>query len=81
MTVWTVNALYDPEAQVWVAYDSDVPGLVTEGETIAKLEAKLDALVPEMVELNADYIPADRREGPHSFRLIAHYESDQILAA
>ncbi len=81
MPVWTVNALYDPEAEVWVAYDSDVPGLVTEADTIAQLEARLEVMVPEMVELNAQHVPADRRNGPHSFRLIAHYESDQPVAA
>lgn len=81
MTVWTVNAFYDPEAQVWVAIDSDVPGLATEAETISALEEKLAILVPEMVELNADYVVPERRAGPHCFRLIAHYDSDQSVAA
>ena len=81
MAVWTVNALYDREAEVWVAYDSDVSGLVTEAATIALLEAKLTVMVPEMVELNAQHVAASRRQGPHSFRLIAHYESDQPVAA
>lgn len=81
MTLWTVRAEYDPEAKVWWTSESDVPGLVTEAETIEQLAAKLEHLVAEMVECNAQFIPAGRREGPHEFRLIAHHEMQRSAAA
>lgn len=47
-----VNAEWDDEARVWVATSDDVPGLVTEAETVEALEAKLKAIIPELLELN-----------------------------
>ena len=48
----TVRAEWDAEAQVWVAESDDVPGLVTEAETIERLIERLQVLVPELLELN-----------------------------
>jgi predicted RNase H-like HicB family nuclease len=50
----TVRAEWDAEAQVWVAESDDVPGLVTEAETIERLIERLQVLVPELLELNGD---------------------------
>ena len=47
-----VNAEWDDEARVWVATSDDVPGLVTEAETVEALEAKLKNMIPELLELN-----------------------------
>lgn len=47
-----VQAQWDEEARVWVAESTDVPGLVTEAETIEKLEDKLRIMIPELLELN-----------------------------
>lgn len=47
-----VRALWDPEAHVWVAESSDVPGLATEAETMEQLIAKLHAVIPELLEAN-----------------------------
>ena len=47
-----VNAEWDDEARVWIATSDDVPGLVTEAETVEALEAKLKAMIPELLELN-----------------------------
>ena len=81
MALWTIRAEYDPEAKVWWTSDSDVPGLVTEAETLEKLAEKLEHLVAEMVEENAAFIPEERRVGPHEFRLIAHHELQRLAAA
>jgi predicted RNase H-like HicB family nuclease len=48
----TVRAEWDAEARVWVAESDDVPGLVTEAETIERLIERLQVLVPELLELN-----------------------------
>jgi predicted RNase H-like HicB family nuclease len=47
-----VLAKWDAEAGVWVATSDDVPGLATEAETTEALIAKLETLVPELLEAN-----------------------------
>ena len=40
------------EAGVWVATSDDVPGLVTEAESLDVLSDKLKVLVPELLDVN-----------------------------
>lgn len=47
-----VRAEWDDEAGVWVATSDDVPGLATEADTLEALSAKLDAMVPELLDAN-----------------------------
>ncbi|MBU4445630.1 DUF1902 domain-containing protein [bacterium] len=47
-----VKAFWDAEAGVWVAQSKDVPGLITEAETMENLVAKLHVLIPELLEAN-----------------------------
>lgn len=47
-----IRAEWDDEAGVWVATSDDVPGLATEAETIEALSAKLEIMVPELLEAN-----------------------------
>ncbi len=47
-----VRAEWDAEAGVWVATSDDVPGLATEAETMEALSAKLDAMIPELLDAN-----------------------------
>lgn len=56
---YTVNAVWDPEASVWVATGEDVPGLVAEASSIEELSEKLKILIPELLELN-EHLP-DRK--------------------
>jgi predicted RNase H-like HicB family nuclease len=53
-----VRAEWDAVAGVWVATSDDVPGLVTEAETIEALDDKLKSMVPELLEANG-CMPAD----------------------
>ena len=48
----TVHAIWDDEAQVWVATSEDVPGLVTEASTLERLADKLKILIPELLDAN-----------------------------
>ena len=50
-----VFAFWDDEAGVWVARSEQVPGLVTEAETVEELSAELERLIPELLELNAPH--------------------------
>lgn len=59
---YTVNAVWDPEASVWVATSEDVPGLVAEASSIEELSEKLKILVPELLELNEHLL--DRETPP-----------------
>jgi predicted RNase H-like HicB family nuclease len=44
-----VRATWDSEAAVWVAESEDVPGLITEAESIEVLEAKLPGLIQDLL--------------------------------
>lgn len=81
MALWTLHAGYDPEARVWYTLDCDVPGLVTEGETLERLRERAAAVMPELIADNAEHIDPDRRDGPHSLRLVAFHESVIPVAA
>jgi predicted RNase H-like HicB family nuclease len=52
MREFKVTAFWDPEASVWVAESDEVPGLVTEADTVEQLIAKLRVMVPELLEAN-----------------------------
>ena len=45
-----VRALWDSEADVWVATSEDLPGLVTEADTPKALMAKLHTMIPDLLE-------------------------------
>jgi len=47
-----VRAEWDADALVWVATSDDVPGLVTEADTLEALDSKLQLMVPELLEAN-----------------------------
>lgn len=50
--IFFIRAEWDDEACVWVATSDDVPGLVTEAETLESLSTKLQSLVPELLDAN-----------------------------
>ena len=50
--ILSIRAEWDEEASVWVATSDDVPGLVTEADTLEILSAKLAAIVPELLDAN-----------------------------
>lgn len=47
-----VQAIWDSEAEVWVATSEDVPGLVAEASTIPELRDRLDRMIPELLREN-----------------------------
>ncbi|MCK7477227.1 MAG: DUF1902 domain-containing protein [Candidatus Moduliflexus flocculans] len=47
-----IVAEWDVEAGVWVATSDDIPGLVTEAETMEVLLARLRIMIPELLALN-----------------------------
>jgi hypothetical protein len=49
-----VRAEWDDQAQVWVAESSNLPGLVTEAETVEKLFEKLRGIIPELLSYSPD---------------------------
>jgi predicted RNase H-like HicB family nuclease len=68
----TVNAEWDREAKVWVATSDDVPGLITEADTVEALAEKLTVMIPELLEANGALAGNAIREVP--ITLIAHRE-------
>jgi hypothetical protein len=53
MRPFRIDAAWDDEASVWVATSDDVPGLVTEADTLEELRTKLVDLVPELLADNS----------------------------
>ena len=47
-----ITALWDEEAEVWVAESDDVPGLVAEAPSIPALIKRLQVLIPELLDEN-----------------------------
>ena len=56
---YLVNAERDADASVWVATSDDVPGLVTESDTLEALQSKVQIMVPELLEANG-CLPANK---------------------
>ena len=51
-----ITAFWDDEAKVYVAESEDVPGLVTEADTVSALVQKLKVLIPELLEENGNLV-------------------------
>jgi len=66
-----IKAEWDPEASVWVATSDDLPGLVTEAQTVEALQHKLAVMVPDLLEAGGS-TDAELRNIP--MNLIAHRE-------
>ena len=54
MTDYTIEAIWDDEAHVWVATSDDIPGLATEAETVEALTTKLKIIIPELLECSGN---------------------------
>lgn len=52
MTLFIVQAVWDPLASVWVAESEDVPGLAAEASSLEVLRPKLMAMISDLVEEN-----------------------------
>ena len=52
-----VRAEWDPEASVWVATSEDVPGLVTEAESMERLREKVRVMIPELLDADVAELP------------------------
>jgi hypothetical protein len=50
-----VRADWDDEAKVWVAEGVNLPGLVTEADTVELLLEKLRVMVPELLSYDRAY--------------------------
>lgn len=46
-----VRCAWDDEADVWFVQESDVPGLVTEADTLEALRRKLPGMIQDLLEV------------------------------
>lgn len=82
MAVWTIRAEYDPDAKVWWAADSDIPGLAADAPTLEALAAKAGAMLPDLLEIHGSELDDKQRlAAPHRLRLVAHHEREFPVAA
>lgn len=65
MTLLEIHAFWDDEVNVWVAESEDVPGLITEAETMEHLVERLQVIILELMELNGNQF------GPFTFHLVS----------
>jgi Domain of unknown function (DUF1902) len=72
----TIHCAYDPDVKVWYVAATDVPGLATEADTMDALEKRIQAVVPELLALNA-HLFTQGTIPP----IITHFERPLILAA
>jgi hypothetical protein len=49
-----IHAEWDDEARVWVAEGTNLPGLVTEADTVEVLLEKLRVIIPELISYSPD---------------------------
>jgi predicted RNase H-like HicB family nuclease len=74
--IFFVRAEWDKEVGVWVATSDDVPGLATEAETLEALSAKLEHMIPELLEANGtslqDEVPFELLARRFSVVQLAH---------
>ena len=47
-----INAIWDEDADVWVATSADIHGLAIEAPTLEALEPKVLAALSDLIELN-----------------------------
>jgi predicted RNase H-like HicB family nuclease len=52
-----VRATWDDEVNVWVAESPDLPGLITEAESLNALDAKLPGLIQDLLDCEDDNEP------------------------
>ncbi len=71
MSLIVVKATWDPEASVWVAESEDVPGLITEADTLEALQRKLPGIIQDLLEPDDD--SSEEVEVP--IELVAHASS------
>lgn len=66
-----VRAIWDDEAEVWVASSKDIDGLSVEAPTLEGLEPKVVAALSDLIELNG--IDSDLAEIP------VHIMAEQLV--
>lgn len=76
--LYKIEAIWDREAQVWVAQSNDVPGLATEANDLESLTDKLKIIIPELLQLN-DLI-STKHVSNIAFELIS-YRQESIQVA
>lgn len=76
-----VQFAYDPEAKVWYVAESDVPGLVTEAASVPELIARVEAIAPELLELNAHHLPGAPQQGAREYTLRQIFDTPVHVAA
>jgi cytidylate kinase len=73
MTLFIIQAVWDPQASVWVAESDDVPGLAAEAASLETLRPKLLAMISDLVEENNMVIDGDEI----AIHVVAH-SSDKL---
>lgn len=79
MRTFHVTAEWDGEAGVWVATSDDLPGLVSEAETLERLLDRVKAVAPELIADNGHLI-ADGDVDGESIELRVVSQLDRVAS-
>lgn len=76
-----VTAQWDDEASIWVATSDDIPGLVTEAESLDTLLERVLAVAPELLEDNSHLVePVEGAGQMLDIRILSQFPSSAALA-
>jgi len=54
MPEYTIKAIWDPEASVWIATSDDLPGLILESGSLDALIERVRFAVPDLLKIDGD---------------------------
>lgn len=75
MRDYKVRASFDDEANVWYVSDSELPGLSTCADTLDALIQRVQAVAPELAELNSHLL-----NGNHGFSVSVDAHTQFLVA-
>lgn len=54
--IYKVTVEFDTEAEMYIAYSDDIPGLATEAKTIPELVKRVLDISPQLLEMNDSHL-------------------------
>jgi hypothetical protein len=76
-----VLAEWDAEASVWTATSDDLPGLVSEGETLDQLIERVVAIVPDLLMTDTIARQSETHSHRRDMRVVFHTDRQVALHA
>lgn len=79
-SIYKIIVEYDSEAEIYLAYSDDIPGLATEAKTIPELVERVMAVAPELLELNDGHVKPEYLAFEHEAIYVPYVSGDRACA-